>query len=95
MKSIENQQIPVDPLPEHKGENTPFQRATILDSVYEEPYTAHLEKESVGWRGWIPRLPEVECTAKTKKNFWARLPSDSVKHCRHVRTLGINSWKRT
>ena len=69
MRSIENQQPHVDPLPEHKGENTRFQRATILDSVYEEPYTAHLKKESVGWRGWIPQLPEVECAAETKKEL--------------------------
>ena len=54
MKSIPNQQTPVDPLPEREGENTQFQRATILDSIYEEPYTAHLEREAAGWRGWIP-----------------------------------------
>ena len=69
MRSIENQQPHVDPLPERKGENTQFQRATILDSVFEEPYTAHLEKETVEWRGWIPQLPEIECTAKTKKEL--------------------------
>ena len=32
-------------MPEREGENTQFQRATILDPVYEEPYTAHLEKK--------------------------------------------------
>lgn len=69
MRSIANQQTDVDLLPEHKGESTQFQRATILDPVYEESYTAHLEKESVGWRGWIPQLPEVECTEKTKKEL--------------------------
>ncbi|MCE2414140.1 hypothetical protein J4G07_09060 [Candidatus Poribacteria bacterium] len=69
MRSIENQQTHVNPQPEHKGENTQFQRATILDPVYEEPYIAHLEKESVGWHGWMPQFPEVECTAKTKKEL--------------------------
>ena len=69
MRSVENQQTHVDPLPEHKVEDTQCQRATILDSVYEEPYTAHLKKETVGWRGWMPQLPEVECTAKTKKEL--------------------------
>ena len=69
MRSIANQQTHVNPLSEHKVENTQFQHATILDSVYEEPYTAHLEKESAGWRGWIPQLPEVECTARTKKEL--------------------------
>ena len=56
-------------MPEHKGENTQFQLATILDPVFEEPYTAHVKKETVVWRGWIPQLPEVECTAKTKKEL--------------------------
>ena len=69
MRSIANQQTLVDSLPEHEIENTQFQRATILDPVYEEPYIAHLEKETVGWRGWMPQLPEVECTAKTKKEL--------------------------
>ena len=69
MRSITNQQTHIDPLPEGKVENTQVQRATILDPVYEESYTAHLEKKSVGWRGWIPQLPEVECTAKTKKEL--------------------------
>ena len=31
-------------MPEHKVENTQFQRTTILDPVHEELYTAHLEK---------------------------------------------------
>ncbi len=69
MRSIENQQPHVDSLPERKVENTQSQHATILDSVYEEPYTAHLKKESAGWLGWIPQLPEVECTARTKKEL--------------------------
>lgn len=69
MKSPINPQTHVNPLPERKAENTQFQRATILDPVFEEPYIAHLEKETVGWRGWIPQLPEVECTAKTKKEL--------------------------
>ena len=56
-------------MPEHKVENTQFQYATIIDSVFEEPYTAHLEKESGGWRGWIPQLPKVEGTARTKKEL--------------------------
>ena len=69
MRSPANQQTDVNPLPERKVENTQFQHATILDPVFEEPYTAHLGKEAVGWRGWIPQLPEVECTAKSKKEL--------------------------
>lgn len=69
MRPIENQEPHVDPQPERKVENTQFQRVTILDPVYEEPYTAHFKKETVGWRGWMPQLPEVECTGKTKKEL--------------------------
>ena len=69
MRSPANEQTDANPLPERKAENAQFQRATILDPVFEEPYTAHLERETVGWRGWIPQLPEVECTAKTKKEL--------------------------
>ena len=69
MRSTVNQQTHVNPQPERKVENTQFQRATILDPVFEEPYTAYLEKKSAGWCGWIPQLPEVECTAKTKKEL--------------------------
>ncbi len=35
MRSIANQQT--HSLPEHEVENTQFQRATILDPVYEDP----------------------------------------------------------
>ena len=69
MRSPTNQQTDVNPLPEHEVENTQFQCTTILDPVFEEHYTVHLQRESVGWRGWIPELPEVECTAETKKEL--------------------------
>ncbi len=69
MKSPANQQTHVNSLPKRKVENTQFQRATILDPVLEEHYTVHLGKETTGWRGWIPQLPEVECTAETKKEL--------------------------
>ena len=48
MRSPANQQTDVNSLPERKVENTQFQHATILDPVFEEPYTAHLEKETDG-----------------------------------------------
>ena len=56
-------------MPEHKVENTQFQRTTILDPVHEEPLHRPPRKKSVGWRGWLPQLPEVECTAKAKKEL--------------------------
>ena len=44
-----------------------FQRVSILDPILQETYTVHLEKETFGWRGWIPQLPKVDCKSKTKK----------------------------
>ena len=69
MRSPANQQTDVNPLPKRKVGNKQFQSTPILDPVFEESYTAHSEKETVGWRGWISELPEVECTAKTKKEL--------------------------
>jgi hypothetical protein len=69
MTSITNPQTNADLEPEQKVESTHFQRVPILDSVFQETYTAHLKKEALGWRGWMPQLPEVECKAKTKKEL--------------------------
>ena len=69
MTSITNPQTDTDLGAEHKVEPTHFQRVPILDPVFQETYTAHLGKEALGWRGWIPQLPEVECKAKTKKEL--------------------------
>ena len=69
MTSITNPQTNADLGPEQKVDPTHFQRVPILDPVLPETYTAHLEKEALGWRGWIPQLPEIECKAKTKKDL--------------------------
>ena len=69
MTSITNPQTDVDLVSEQKVDLTHFQRVPILDPVLQETYTAHLGKETLGWRGWIPQLPEVECKAKTKKEL--------------------------
>ena len=41
----------------------------IEDPVFEETYTAHVKKDSTGWTGWIPDVPEVECTAQTEEDL--------------------------
>ena len=69
MTSITNPRTDADLGPEQKVDPTHFQRVPILDPVLQETYTAHLEKEALGWRGWIPQLPEVEYKAKTKKEL--------------------------
>ena len=69
MTSITNSQTNADLEPEQKVDPTHFQGVSILDPVLQETYTAHLEKETLVWRGWMPQLPEVECKAKTKKEL--------------------------
>lgn len=41
----------------------------IQDPVFEETYIAHAKKDSSGWSGWIPDVPEVKCTAQTEKDL--------------------------
>ena len=33
----------------------------IQDSIYEETYTAHIQKKGPAWIGWIPEVPKVKC----------------------------------
>ncbi len=77
MTRIASEQITNDSAPEQHIKHTQFQSVEIVDEVFEEPYTAYVTKESVGWRGWLPDIPEVECAAKTKtallKNLTVKL----------------------
>ena len=66
MTRITSEQIAADSTPEQQVKHTQFQSVEIVDSVFEEPYTAYVTKKSAGWRGWIPDIPEVECEAQTK-----------------------------
>ena len=38
----------------------------IQDAVFEETYTAHIQKNGVNWLGWIPDVPKVKCEAPTE-----------------------------
>ena len=69
MTSITTPQTNADLGAEQKVDPAHFQRVPILDPIFQETYTAHLGKEPLGWYGWIPQLPEVECKAKTKKEL--------------------------
>ena len=33
----------------------------IQDLIYEETYTAHIQKNGATWIGWIPEVPKVKC----------------------------------
>ncbi len=69
MTSTTNPKTDTDLVREPKNDPTYCQSVSILDPVLQETYTVHLRKETLGWRGWIPQLPEVDCKAKTKKEL--------------------------
>lgn len=33
----------------------------IHDKVFEETYTAHIQRNGANWLGWVPDVPEVKC----------------------------------
>ena len=39
----------------------------IHDNVFEETYTAHIQRNGTSWLGWIPDVPKVKCEERTKK----------------------------
>ena len=43
-----------------------IQTVEIHDKVFEETYTAHIQKNDMGWLGWIPDVPEVKCEEPTE-----------------------------
>ena len=74
MTCITNEQIVTDDASERPIEHARKpQFIEIVDSIFEETYTAHVTKESNGWRGWIPDVPEVKCKGKTKAELLKRL----------------------
>ncbi len=46
-----------------------IQTVEIEDPVYEETYTAHIQKNGAAWMGWIPEVPEVKCEEKTQEEL--------------------------
>ena len=39
----------------------------IYDKIFEETYTAHIQKNGTNWLGWIPDVPKVKCEEPTEK----------------------------
>ena len=48
----------------------------IQDPVYEETYTAHIQKNGAAWIGWIPEAPEVKCKEHTQEALLKTLVKD-------------------
>ena len=38
----------------------------IHAKVFEETYTAHIQRNSTNWLGWIPEVPKVKCEEPTE-----------------------------
>ena len=38
----------------------------IHDKVFEETYTAHIQKNGMSWLGWIPEVSKVKCEELTE-----------------------------
>lgn len=41
----------------------------IEDPVYEETYSAHIQKNGAAWIGWIPEVPKVKCEGNTQEEL--------------------------
>ena len=41
----------------------------IEDTIYEETYTAHIQKNGSTWMGWIPEVPDVKCEENTQEEL--------------------------
>jgi hypothetical protein len=38
----------------------------IQDKVFEETYTAHIQRNGTNWLGWFPEVPKVRCEEPTE-----------------------------
>ena len=47
----------------------PIKTVKIHDKVFEETYTARIQKNCTYWIGWIPDVPKVRCEEQTKKTL--------------------------
>ncbi|MCE2401590.1 hypothetical protein J4G08_11985 [Candidatus Poribacteria bacterium] len=41
----------------------------IKDTVYEETYAAHIQKNGAKWIGWVPEVPDVKCQENTQEEL--------------------------
>ncbi len=56
-----------------------IQIVEIKDTVYEETYTAHIQKNGAVWMGWIPEVPKVECQENTQEELLKMLEKNFMK----------------
>ena len=51
----------------------------IQDKVFEETYTAHIQKNGDGWIGWVPEMSEVRCEENTREALLKMLEDELHK----------------
>ena len=51
----------------------------IEDTIYEETYTAHIQKNGSAWIGWIPEVPDVKCLESTQEELLQTLEKELHK----------------
>ena len=51
----------------------------IEDTIYEETYTAHIQKNGSVWMGWIPEVPDVKCEENTQEELLQTLGKELHK----------------
>ena len=56
-----------------------IQIVEIEDPIYEETYTAHIQKNGAAWSGWIPEVPEVSCEENTQEELLQTLAKELHK----------------
>ena len=44
-----------------------IKKVEIHNKVFEESYTAHIQKNGTKWLGWIPDVPKVKCEEFTEQ----------------------------
>ena len=47
----------------------------IYNELFDETYTAHIQKNGNAWEGSIVELPEIECSAETAEVVQEKLPN--------------------
>ena len=62
----------------------------IYDKVFEETYTAHIQKNGTNWIGWIPEVLKVKCEESTE----AMLLKTLEKRLHEVLVAEEEAWEK-
>ena len=48
----------------------------IHNKLFDETFTAHIEKNGAGWVGLVPDIPELKCYGDTIEEVEQKLPGE-------------------